>query len=31
LWATHRRSASFSPAAAAFLKVLRKHAANGPQ
>ena len=31
LWATHRRSASFSPAAAAFLKVLRKHAADGSE
>jgi len=31
LWATHRRSASFSPAAAAFLKVLRKHASSEPE
>jgi len=26
LWAAHRRGASFSPAAAAFLKILKKHA-----
>jgi DNA-binding transcriptional LysR family regulator len=26
LWAAHRRGASFSPAAAAFLRVLKQHA-----
>jgi DNA-binding transcriptional LysR family regulator len=29
LWAAHRRGSSFSPSAAAFLDVLRKHA-DGP-